>query len=110
MRALGSAFGVLGMLLVVGVIGYLVVGSGGSSKDGSSTGGYAGSMVKSRDNSRVQTALTSVRQRIQNYQALNNAFPASLEDLGKKDGRPIPELPDGAVWKYDPATGTVDVE
>jgi hypothetical protein len=106
MRALGSVFGILGMLAVVGVIGYLLVGTGGKS----SSTGYVGTMVKTRDNTKIQTALTSLRQRIQNYQALNSAFPASLEELGRKDGRPIPELPDGATWKYDPATGALDVE
>jgi hypothetical protein len=126
MRGIGAAFGVLGLLIVVGIIGYLAVGIGGSpsspgagtSADGGTapgTGqaprsGNIGRLLDAQDNVRLQSALASVRQRITAYKALNGSFPASLDALAAKDGQPLPGLPDGMRWTYDAGTGDVDAK
>jgi hypothetical protein len=119
MRALGAGVGLIGMLLTMGIIGYLLFGAGGSSSttpEGSGAPGqprrpgYVGGMLDAKDSVQAQTALAAVRQRVQAYQALNGSFPASLDDLVKKSGQPLPELPPGRTWTYDAATGHVDVK
>jgi len=118
MRALGAAFGVVGLLAVVGIIGYLMFGAdtGSSTPVEGLPGGRAprsGTVGKSldvRDSTQAQSALTSLRSRIQFFQAQNGRFPASLDELAQKSGQAIPALPDGAGWAYDPTSGAVTNE
>jgi len=114
MRILGAGLGVLGLLITIGIIGYMYVGIGGSSSPnapaGSGRPGYVGRMIDARDNTQMQNALIVVRKRVLDYKALNDSFPASLDDLANKTGQALPALPAGMTWKYDPVTGNVDVE
>ncbi len=125
MRAFGAAFGVLGLLLVVGIIGYLLVGIGGPAAppapprppaDGDAPPprtprtGYTGRLLDAGDHVQVQSQLTAVRSQVQFFEAEHGRFPASLDELAKQTGRPLPALPSGMSWIYDPTTGNVGVQ
>ena len=118
MRALGAAFGLVGLLLVVGIIGYLMFGAGGSTPlpEGGLPGGKApragtvGRALDVKDSTQAQSALASLRSRIQFFQAQNGRFPSSFAELAQTSGQAIPSLPEGVDWKYDPGSGSVEIE
>ena len=117
MRALAIGGGLLGLVLVVGIMGYVMVGmkapapadgSSGRPGGGAASPGYVGGMVDARDSAAANIALATVRQRLQAHRAMNGQYPASLDDLTKD--APLPKLPRDLKCKYDPATGSVEAE
>ena len=55
----------------------------------------------------LDDALTN--KEVQEFNALEGRYPYSLKELEQWRGAPLPEAPKGYTYKYDPATGKVDV-
>ncbi len=121
MRVIGAAFGVLGLLIVVAIIGYLTVGVGGPAPstqapaggdapagDRAPRPGYAGRLLDTGDHVKIQSQVAAVRSRVQLFEAEHGRYPASLDELVQLSLHPLPTLPSGVTWSYDPATGAVD--
>ncbi len=50
-----------------------------------------------------------IQNEIYQWQAIHGRFPKSLEELVEWRGAPLPEVPKGHKYTYDPETGKVDV-
>lgn len=70
-------------------------------------GEYLETVVAAKSQAQVKVALSTLSQRVQAFQALNDRLPASLDELAKEG--PLPPLPANLTYSYDPKTGTVDV-
>lgn len=116
MRALAIGGGLLGLVLTVGIIGWLLVGGGSSSVPpggapgprGAASPGYVGGLIDAKARAAASIALATLRQRLQQHRALNGRYPASLEEL--EAGEALPALPKGVTYRYDAATGTIEAE
>ena len=70
--------------------------------------GYLETVVGKEKDVKVLAWLLAVRQNIAAYQAINGAYPKTLDDLNK-EGLTVPPLPTHMAAKYDPKTGKVDL-
>ena len=104
MRGLAVGGGLLALVIGVGLIAYLAFGS--KSPGGNSTPGVIETSLNARTYAVAEIALAQVRSRIQQHQALNGRYPASLDELAKSG--PLPALPPGMAYEYNPATGAVE--
>jgi hypothetical protein len=50
-----------------------------------------------------------VQNEIYQWEAIHGRFPKSLDELVEWRGAPLPEVPNGHKYTYDPETGKVDV-
>ncbi len=104
MRGLAVGGGLLALVIGVAIIGYLAFGS--KSPGGGSTPGIVETSLQARTYAGAEVALAQVRSRIQQHQAMNGRYPAALDELTKS--APLPALPAGMAYAYDPATGAVE--
>lgn len=58
---------------------------------------------------RKQIDLTYLTNEINQYQAAEGHYPASLKDLETWRGEPLPPEPAGGKYSYDPKTGKLDM-
>ncbi len=70
-------------------------------------GGYIGIVVRSPRSTEEKMAITNIKNQLNQYKALHGRLPESLEALKKWTGGPLPKLPDGVEYNYDPETGDV---
>ena len=71
---------------------------------------YLGAQAKGKRIATKTIGIADVQQAIQKFQAMEERFPASLQELVQQHylGR-IPETPQGFRWIYDPATGQANM-
>jgi hypothetical protein len=50
-----------------------------------------------------------IQNEVKQFYAMKERFPNSLDELVQWRGEPLPETPSGYVYKYDAATGKVEV-
>jgi len=50
-----------------------------------------------------------IQNEVNQFQAMEGHYPKSLDELVQWRGQPLPETPKGYVYKYDPATGKLEV-
>ena len=101
-----KAFGLISLLLTLGIVAYMMVGSGGPGPSAASQLAEAQNAKHMEDSARRAMAgnnLDAVRASINAYHAMKNQWPASLDEL--KDGDFAVKIPDGVT--YDPSTGEV---
>jgi len=58
---------------------------------------------------RKTVALAELRREIGQFEALNERYPASLEELAQWRGGKLPDLPPGKAYSYDPKTGKLEI-
>lgn len=69
---------------------------------------YLGAVGQAKKYSVKAVDLASVTKAIQMFQAAEDRFPKSLEELVKTQYLPaLPQLPSGMKYQYDPTTGQV---
>ena len=103
-----KAFGIVALLLVLGVAGYLMVGSGPAAPGSPAMSqldqaAQAKGMEDKARNAMAQADLANLRTQVTAFQAAKGRKPASLDEL--KDAGLITNVPAGV--SYDPATGDV---
>jgi competence protein ComGC len=100
-----KAFGLITLLLVLGIVGYLIVRQGPAGQDmGLTEVAAQAHQAGDRARSAMLTAdLANIRTQVNVFQMRHNRKPASLQEL--KDEGQIALIPEKAV--YDPATGEV---
>ncbi len=50
-----------------------------------------------------------IQNEVNQFNAMEGRYPKSLDELVQWRGAPLPETPSGYVYKYDPATGKLEV-
>lgn len=71
---------------------------------------YLGAVVAAKGRAESKLAITSVSQAVQVFIVTEGRLPASLEELVSKQYLPrLPQIPQNLDYKYDPATGAVDL-
>ncbi len=102
-----KALGLVGLLVVLGIAGWIMVGQGGPS---AALGGgelaeasRAQAMEQSARNAVAEADLANLKTAVSAFQAAQGRLPGSLDEL--KDGGYIQSVPAGV--RYDPATGAV---
>ncbi len=50
-----------------------------------------------------------IQNEINDFNAIEGRYPKSLDELVQWRGAPLPDTPSGYVYKYDPATGKLEV-
>jgi hypothetical protein len=60
-----------------------------------------------RAQKKIDVAFT--QHEIEQFRALEGRYPRSLDELEKWRDEPLPEVPKGHTYRYDPATGKVEV-
>ncbi len=116
-RGMVMGGGLLGMVCVVAIVGYLMVGgekeplrpgetstSTGGAPRAPTGGGYIEHSVAVLDYAKRQTWELEAKQAIDFYRVENEAYPPSLEGLEN-----IRDLPDGYAWDFDPGTGVARI-
>ena len=94
-RGLGSTLGLVGLLIVAAIVGYLMFGSTGEPGEPSMIEGQ----LRAQDAAKITIYETEVQNAIRNYVSMNGENPESLEDLELHR-----EPPRGMEWDYDPET------
>jgi hypothetical protein len=101
-----KAFGLLSLLLTLGIVAYMMVGNGGPGPSAASQLAEAQNAHHMEDSARRAMAasnLDAVRASINAYHSAKGQWPASLDEL--KDGDFAVKVPDGVV--YDASSGEV---
>ena len=103
-----KAFGLISLLLVLGIVGYLMVGKGPASEGGPAMSQLdqakqARSIEDKARSAMAQADLANIRTQVNVFQMHHGRKPASLQEL--KDEGLIALIPEKAA--YDPATGEV---
>jgi len=73
-------------------------------------GEYTGAMIMAHRKAKDTSALITLRQFIQTYNALNERFPRDLNEISaemKKEGYEMPQPPRGQQYNYNPETGEI---
>ena len=71
--------------------------------------GYIGIVVRAPANAAERTAVQNLINTLQQYRAFHGKWPLSLEELQDWTDAPLPELPAGRSFHYDPETGEVKI-
>ena len=98
--AAGMSGGLIGLVCVVGIIGWLLLGG-----DGSGGGGAIDQQIKTKDLASKSIWESEIKRLLKGHEAMNGSFPEYLEDL---EG--VRVLPEGWRWDYDPETGSARIE
>jgi hypothetical protein len=101
-----KAFGLLALVLVLGICGYLMVGNGSTGPNATSELGQAAAAKGEEDRARAAMAvakLPELKSAVQQFLASKGRLPASLDEV--KEAGFIQDVPTGV--SYDPATGSV---
>jgi len=101
-----KAFGLISLLLVLGICGYLMVGNGSTGPNATSELGQAAAAKGEETRARNAMALAKIPElkgALLSFQTAKGRWPASLDEL--KETGFIQEIPAGVT--YDPATGSV---
>jgi hypothetical protein len=102
-----KAFGLIALLLVLGICGYLMVGNGSTGPNATSELGQAAAAKGEEDRARNAMALAKIpelKTAVLSFQTAKGRWPASLDEL--KQAGFIQDVPAGI--SYDPATGAVN--
>ena len=65
--------------------------------------------IKAPRYAKKTVGLALVRNDLGAYKAMQGEYPPSLEKLAEWRGSPLPELPRGQAFSYDPKTGKINV-
>ncbi|MBI4229285.1 MAG: hypothetical protein HY608_00460 [Planctomycetes bacterium] len=115
-RAVAMGGGILGLVCVVAIVGYLMVGgdeplrpgetstSTGGAPSAPTGGGYIERNVATLDYAKRQMWEVETNRAIEFYRAENGANPPSLDTL-----EAVRELPEGYAWEYDSGTGVARI-
>jgi hypothetical protein len=72
---------------------------------------YVTANVRAQQQAQTTTALNSVNGAIRMFQVSEGRNPSNLNELVQQNYLPaLPELPRGAVYRYDPQTGQASVD
>jgi competence protein ComGC len=102
-----KAFGLLALVLVLGIVGYLMVGNGSTGPNATSELGQAAAAKGEEDRARAAMSAAKIpelKSAVQQFMAAKGRLPASLDEL--KAAGFIQDVPAGI--SYDPATGAVN--
>ena len=69
---------------------------------------YLHTVVSSRRHAQETMALALPQTDIKAFNAMKGRYPESLAELEKWRGAPLPALPDGLTYSYDPKTGKLE--
>jgi len=64
--------------------------------------------VKAPRHAKEKIYLSQLRNEIKQFWALNNRYPESLQELAEWRGAPLPKLPKGLGYDYNPETGELN--
>ena len=70
---------------------------------------YLTTTVGALSHAKKTAAIASLTGEIQHFRIAHDRYPESLEELTNWRGISLPEIPKSHTYKYDPATGKVDV-
>jgi len=70
---------------------------------------YMTAAIAARRRAMEQAALAQLVTDIKTFRLMQERYPASLEELAKWRGAPLPTLPEGLGYKYDPKSGALEV-
>lgn len=70
-------------------------------------GAYVEAVVGAKFDAEKKAHLLDMRQRITAFEVTNDRKPKDLQEAAM--GAPLPKLPAGAEWRYDPRTGDIDI-
>ena len=71
--------------------------------------GYFGTLASGGGNVKAQAWLLAADRTIQSFKALYGRNPKSIQEL-EEDNLPLPKLPKGLAFDYDPASGKVTLK
>lgn len=74
-----------------------------------SSSSYMGELEKGLSKGKEKPHLLTIRHEIKQYHALKGKWPESLDQLAKWRDAPLPELPEGRAFKYNPEDGTIEI-
>lgn len=116
-RGIVMGGGLIGLMAVVAIVGYMMVGGndappatgdGGEAAPGGAVlpreGGYLQRNIAALDHARKTAWEAEIHQALEFYKAENGAYPSSLDAL-----EDLRELPEGYEWSYDPASGAATI-
>jgi hypothetical protein len=86
---------------------------GGKKKEKSSGrggGGYSGVLINTYRKGKEVPAVAALKQEIQAFNGLEARYPRSLKELEEYRKAPLPKLPKGLEYDYNPSTGHLDTK
>lgn len=69
---------------------------------------YARVTVDARSWAERKVDIATIQNELKHFYAFEGRHPHSLKELEDWRGQPLPELPKGYTYKYDPATGKLE--
>jgi hypothetical protein len=73
-------------------------------------GGYLNSVAEGQQRAVKTVDLAAVNKAVETFYVQEGRFPKDLQELVESNYLPVlPELPGGAVWKYDATNGIVSI-
>jgi hypothetical protein len=112
-RVIGLVAGVLGLLIVAAIVGWILLGGGepepaspgGAAPAGAPTGGsYLDRTLATREFAERTLWEAEVASSIKMHELEHGSMPASLDELEQ-----LRDLPEGWGWDYDPQTGAARI-
>lgn len=68
-------------------------------------GDYVGALVEGKRHSEETLAVTQLNSELKQFNAMKGRWPKSLKELEAWREAPLPKLPKGLKYDYDPETG-----